>query len=177
MGDSSNDGYDKNETFHLCRSQSSSNNKNKLIIGYTGVGSGVDKSCLLPRYLQSPSYVSKNDGDGFKVIDREYCGTILVRCKTINYIDNTIDPTHDYIININSGEYEEWKLTSRNSTIRDLRGNSKESTIITIINKDEFTNPIFYIPSTCLHSTLIISSITFIINTKYLMISNRDERY
>jgi hypothetical protein len=92
-------------------------------------------------------------------------------CKRINYIDNTVDPTHDYIININSGEYEEWKLTSRNSIIRNLRGNSKESTIITIINKDEYTNPIFYIPSTCLHSTFIISSITFIINTKYLMIS------
>jgi hypothetical protein len=171
-----NEGYGNTDIFYLSRSQSTPSNSNKLIIGYNGGTTGTDMSCLLPPYLPSPSYVastsvSNGGGGGYKAIDREYCGTKKIRCCTISYIDGTIDPTHDYVINVADGDYEEWKLTSQSSVVRDIRGTSTTSTKITVVNKESNSNPMFYIPLTSTNSILIISTMTLIVNTSYSLLS------
>jgi hypothetical protein len=168
--DSMNWGYGTTEVFYLSRSQSSFVNLNKLIIGYEGDGGGDDKSCLLPPYLRSPVYVASSNGTEFKVVNRQYCGLEEVRCPTISFIDDALDPTHDYVINMEDGNYEEWKLTSHSSVIRDIRGNSMALTIIKVVNKNEYVNPMFFIPTTSVSSTLTLSSLTFSLSTTYSLL-------
>jgi hypothetical protein len=165
-----NGGCDKESVFYLSRSQSTTTNTNKLIIGYEGFGTGKDKSCLLPPYLPGPTYVSCIDGTGYKVIDRQYCGTEIVRCKTLNYADGTLDSEHDYVILVGDGSYEEWKVTPRSSRIRDVRGESTTGTKITVVSKSDYPNAMFSIPSSCASSTFIISSMTLIVNTSFSLV-------
>jgi hypothetical protein len=168
--DSIDEGYGTAEVFYLSRSQSSFVNSNKLIIGYEGDESGEDKSCLLPPYLPGPSYVASSNGNEFKVVNRQYCGTEEVRCGSISFIDDTLDPTHDYIINVKDGNYEEWKLTSHNFVIRDIRGESTKLSLLKVVSKEEYENPMFFIPTGCTSSTLILSCFTLVINTIYSLL-------
>jgi hypothetical protein len=72
---------------------------------------------------------------------------------------------------VENGNYEEWKLISRSSAIRDIRGRSMASTVIKVVNKDGYGSPMFFIPTDCIMSTLILSSLTFVLNTTHSLVS------
>jgi hypothetical protein len=106
--------------------------------------------------VKTPDYI---------VIDRQYCGSEIVRCQTINYIDGTLNRNADHIINVADGEYEEWKLESQKKHVRGLRGSSVSETKIIVVKKEEYTYSMFNIRETCNNATFDISTLTFLINT------------
>jgi hypothetical protein len=161
-----NDGYDKSNIIH-CRSQSTSTNVNKLIIGANNEV-GIDKSCFLPPYLSSPIYISSRNSTNYKVIDRPYCGTEYIRCRSITYGDTTIDNGQDYVIEISDGEYSEWSVRSHAEKSRNLKGTSTTGTRITVI---DHSYSMFDIPISCTNSILAVSKITFILNTSHALVS------
>jgi hypothetical protein len=157
--------YGTDDVFDLSRSQSSFDNINKLIIKESNSNENLkDMSCLLPPYLSSIIYIGYLSTEAYKVINKHYCGTEYIRCRSISYGDDTLNPSEDYIINISSGEYEEWKLTSRTGKRRELKGESRDKTIITVVTMTSFNYPLFYIPQTINNSTLSMNNITFILN-------------
>jgi hypothetical protein len=107
-------------------SQSISSNVNKIDI------SGQDKSYLLPEYFSSPVFVAQLSSDIFYIADKPYCGSFEVRCITLTYALTVLNPSSDYIINIENGFYYESGVSipaDRNLTII---GDSMKYTLLCI---------------------------------------------
>jgi hypothetical protein len=155
-----------------CRSQNDENNLlHKLeVVKYNGevLNTVLDRSCLLPPFLSSALYVGANNitGDGgYKCVDRQYCGTESVRCRTITFGDTTTNPLKDTIIYVSEGEYEESEIKSNENIKKTIIGISSSSSSQTIIYSTPSSvkpSSLFNIPSTSPNSTLIISKITLI---------------
>jgi hypothetical protein len=107
--------------------------------------------------------ISDKMGDGgYKSVDRPYCGTESVRCKTVTFGDTTVNPQKDSVIYVSDGEYKESKIKSYSNKKKTIIGTSSSQTIITSTHSSIGPSSLFFIPSTCPNSTLIISKITFI---------------
>jgi hypothetical protein len=158
--------YATRDIFYLCRSQSSSDNVDKLIL--RGGDEVDDKSCLLhPFLLSNVLYVGAVSTSGYEVTDRPYCGSESVRCRSVTFGDTTIDPSRDYVIKICEGAYKEWKLTSRSNRRRELKGSSNENTIIIVIEDSGYPHPLFYVSADTSNSTLSLSKITFTMSVSH----------
>jgi hypothetical protein len=150
----------------LCRSQNSEDSKTKKLI--LGISSSIsyDRSCLLPSFLSSALYVSSDNvtwEGGYKSIDRQYCGSSSVRCRTITFGDTTVDPTKDTIIYVSDGYYEEKKIISRTNKKKVIIGTSATQTIIKSIYTSEDSTSLFDIGSRIWNASLEIWNVTFII--------------
>jgi hypothetical protein len=149
----------------LCRSQNNEEKTNKLIFT-TSSSKSYDRSCLLPSFLSSSElYVSADNGTlegGYRSIDRQYCGSSSVRCRTITFGDTTTNPSKDTIIYVSDGYYEEKRIISQTNKKKVINGTSASQTIIKSVYTSEDSRPLFDIGSSTSNSSLEIWNITFI---------------
>jgi hypothetical protein len=148
----------------LCRSQNDENRKTNKLVFTTTSSETYDRSCLLPSFLSSSIlYVSADNQmlkGGYKSIDRQYCGTSSVRCRTITFGDTTIDRSKDSVIYVSDGYYEERSIISQMNRKKIIIGTSATQTIIKSIYTSE--SSLFDIGPTISNASLEIWNITFI---------------
>jgi hypothetical protein len=107
----------------------------------------------------------------YSVIDRQYCGSEHVRCRSIGYVGGTLSPYLDYVINVEDGNYEEWKLEAQKNQVREVKGGSVAGTRVVVVNKEGYSDCLFTINESCNNATIIISEMTFLINTTLPLIN------
>jgi hypothetical protein len=136
---------------------------NKVILGEPNNDERIDRSCLLPRYLDKTLYVGMNEktgNEGYKVIDRPYCGTRDIKCQTLLYGINTMNPLTDMNIMIDNGTYElnEIMMIEREVIIT---GENKENVIIIPIYSLYNSTSLFHIGNNLESAHVVILMVTF----------------
>jgi hypothetical protein len=111
-----------------CRSLSKYNNIKKFDV------STQNKSNLLPDYFSSPIYVAQLSTEDFYIANKPYCGSQKVRCITLTYAFTVLNPSADYIINMENGFYYESPVSIPANQNFTIIGNSIKYTLVSIYN-------------------------------------------